>query len=278
MTAVVPPMTRTATDGARRTRGSDYADLMRHVKEAGLLDRRYAYYLIKMAVTGVLLVAGWAAFVILGDSWWTLLIAALLALVFTQIGFIGHDAGHRQIFRSRRANYLLGLVHGNFAVGLSYGWWVDKHIRHHAHPNQEGKDPDIAIGVLAFSADQARAKRGLVRFMARCQAYLFFPLLTLEAVNLHLASIRAWPCALRHRRWEAALLLAHSAGYLTCVFLVLSPGKAVVFILVQQGLFGLCLGVRSRPTTRACRSSTPTTRPTSCAARCSPPATCAAAG
>src|SRR3954451_7428461 len=243
MTAVVPPVTRPATDGARRTRGSDYADLMRHVKEAGLLDRRYAYYLIKMSVTGVLLVAGWAAFVLLGDSWWTLLIAALLALVFTQIGFIGHDAGHRQIFRSRRANYLVGLVHGNFAIGLSYGWWVEKHIRHHAHPNQEGKDPDIAIGALAFSVEQARAKRGLVRFMARHQRYVFFPLLTLEAVNLHLASIRAVVVrGVRHRWWEGVLLLAHVAGYLTVVFLVLSPVKAVVFILVQQGLFGLCLG------------------------------------
>src|SRR3954469_15894228 len=155
MTAVVPPVTRPATDGARRTRGSDYADLMRHVKEAGLLDRRYAYYLIKMTVTGVLLVAGWAAFVVLGDSWWTLLIAALLAVVFTQIGFIGHDAGHRQIFRSRRANYLVGLFHANLAIGLSYGWWIDKHNRHHANPNTEGADPDIAVTGLAFSHGQA---------------------------------------------------------------------------------------------------------------------------
>ena len=98
-------------------------------------------------------------FVALGDSWWQLLVAGFLAFVFTQLGFIGHDAGHRQIFRSRRANYLVGLLHGNLAIGLSYGWWVDKHNRHHAHPNHEGKDPDIAIGALAFTRPGERRSR-----------------------------------------------------------------------------------------------------------------------
>ena len=36
-------------------------------------------------------------------------------------------------------------------------------------------------------------------------------------------------------------------GYLAVVFLVLSPVKAVVFILVQQGLFGLYLGCSFAP-------------------------------
>lgn len=32
---------------------------------------------------------------------------------FTQIGFLGHDAGHRQVFTSHRANYVLGVLLGN---------------------------------------------------------------------------------------------------------------------------------------------------------------------
>jgi fatty acid desaturase len=225
-------------------RGSDYAELMRRIKDAGLLNRRHGYYSTKIAVTGVLLAAGWAGFILLGDSWWQLTIAAFLAFVFTQIGFIGHDAGHRQIFRSKRANYLVGLAHGNLAIGLSYGWWVDKHNRHHAHPNTEGKDPDIEIGALAFTAGQASGKRGVVtRFIARHQRYMFFPLLLLEGLQLHISSVRAMVRrGLRHRSWEAGLLALHAAGYLTTVFLVLSPVKAVVFIAVQQGLFGLYLG------------------------------------
>jgi fatty acid desaturase len=231
-----------------RSRGSDYADLLRQVQRAGLLGRRPGYYLTKIAVTAGLLVAGWAAFVAVGDSWWQLAVAAFLAFVFTQIGFIGHDAGHRQIFRSRRANYLLGLVHGNLAIGLSYGWWVDKHTRHHAHPNQEGKDPDIGDGVLAFTDRQANASRGLTRFIARHQRYLFIPLLMLEGVQLHVASFRALVGRrLRHRVWEALLLGLHAGGYLAAVVLVLPPAKAAAFIVVQQGLFGIYLGFSFAP-------------------------------
>ena len=84
--------------------------------------------------------------------------------------------------------------------------------------------------------------------MFRYQAYLFFPLLLGEAVNLHVASVRALTRrAARRRSWERALITVHAAGYLTAVFLVLSPVKAVVFIIVQQGLFGLYLGSSFAP-------------------------------
>jgi len=229
-------------------RGSDYAQLSRQVKQAGLLERRHGRYIWKIALTVTLLAAGWAAFVLVGDSWWQLAVAVFLAVMFTQVGFLGHDAGHRQISGSRRASYILGVLHGNLGIGLSYGWWVDKHRRHHAHPNTEGADPDITMKVLAFTATQARASRGLSRLMFRYQAYLFFPLLLGEAVSLHVASIRALATRRsRGRPVEAALLATHLAGYLTIVFLVLPPVKAIVFILVQQGLFGLYLGASFAP-------------------------------
>ncbi len=229
-------------------RGSEYAELSRQIKRAGLLERRPRYYAWKITVTAGLLIAGWAALAVIGDSWWQLAVAVFLAVMFTQAGFLGHDAGHRQVFRSRKGNYITGLLLGNLGIGLSYGWWVSKHNRHHAHPNQEGADPDIAIGVLAFSETQARAGRGLLRLAFRFQAFLFFPLLLLEGVSLHAASIRALVSrGPRHRAWEGGLLAIHVAGYFTVVFLVLSPVRAVAFILVQQGLLGLYLGASFAP-------------------------------
>jgi fatty acid desaturase len=229
-------------------RGSEYSELSRQIKEAGLLERRPGYYAGKITVTIGLLAAGWTAFALLGDSWWQLAVAVLLAVIFTQIGFLGHDAGHRQVFGTRRANYIAGILLGNLGIGLSYGWWVDKHNRHHAHPNTEDADPDIAIGAFAFSAAQARSAKPLARLVFRYQAYLFFPLLLLEAVNLHVASIRALTGrAARRRSWERVLIAIHAVGYLTVVFVVLSPVKAVVFIIVQQGLFGLYLGCSFAP-------------------------------
>jgi fatty acid desaturase len=229
-------------------RGSEYAALSRQIKEAGLLERRPGYYAWKVAVTIGLLAAGWAAFVVVGNSWWQLAVAVFLAVVFTQIGFLGHDAGHRQVFGTRRANYVAGILLGNLSIGLSYGWWVDKHNRHHAHPNTEGADPDIDVGALAFTAAQAQRSSGLARFVFRYQAYLFFPLLLLEGVNLHVASLRALARRTAgHRLWERALITVHGVGYLAVVFLVLSPVRAVVFIVVQQGLFGLYLGCSFAP-------------------------------
>jgi fatty acid desaturase len=175
-------------------------------------------------------------------------VAVYLAVMFTQIGFLGHDAGHRQILRSRKANYVIGVLHGNLGIGLSYGWWVSKHNRHHAHPNQPGADPDVTLSALAFTAEQAGTARGVGRLVFRYQAWLFFPMLLLEAVALHVSSIRAvasrrtW-----YRAWETWLLALHAVVYLTAVFIVLSPVKAVVFILVQQGLFGLYLGSSFAP-------------------------------
>jgi fatty acid desaturase len=238
----------TAGPPPRAGRWSEYTQLSRQIKEAGLLDRRHGYYAAKLILNLGLLVAGGVAFVLLGDSWWQLLTAAYLAVVFTQIAFVGHDAGHRQIFRSRRANDLVGLLNANLLVGISFGWWVAKHDRHHSNPNHEDLDPDIDIPALAFTAGQARDKRGLARLVARSQAFLFFPLLLLEAAQLHVASAKAIARGRgRANAVEALLLLVHVAGYLTALLLVLSPLQAAVFVLVQQGFFGLYLGCSFAP-------------------------------
>jgi fatty acid desaturase len=233
---------------APRGRWSEYTQLSRQIRQAGLLDRRRGWYAARIALNLALLAAGGAAFAVLGQSWWQLAVAAYLAVVFTQLAFVGHDAGHRQLFGSRRANNLAGLVHANLAVGISFGWWVPKHNAHHTNPNHEELDPDISITALAFTADQARARHGLVRLLARHQAWLFFPLLLLEAAHLHLASTKA----ILHGRGrantvEGLLLGAHLGGYLTALLVVLSPAQALVFLAVHQGLFGLYLGCAFAP-------------------------------
>ncbi|MEJ3742870.1 acyl-CoA desaturase [Actinomycetes bacterium KLBMP 9797] len=227
----------------RSRRGSDYADLLRRARQAGLLDRRLAHYFAKIVIGAVCMTAGWVVFALLGDSWWQLATAAALAVVFAQTGFLTHDAGHRQIFRSRRANDLVGLVAGNLAIGLVFGWWVDKHHRHHAHPNQEGLDPDIGGDNLAYTASQARDRGRLGRLIARHQGALFFPMLLLLAIDLRVSGVKALlRPGYRHRVPEAALFGVHIVAYLAAVLVVLSPVQALAFIAVHQGLLGLYLG------------------------------------
>ncbi len=235
-------------EAEHRRRGTDFAELTRRVKSAGLLNRRTGYYAAKMSVNAVLFAAGWVAVLLLGNSWLQLLVAAFLAVVFTQIAFLGHDAGHHQIFRSHRLNKLTGIIHGNFAIGLSFGWWISKHNKHHANPNDEDLDPDVAPGALVFVERHGVHRRGIASLLTRSQAYLFFPMLLLEGLNLHVASIRALlrPSG-KMKILEIGLFAVHIAGYVTLLLVTMSPLHALVFAAVQQGLFGLYMGCSFAP-------------------------------
>ncbi|MCE6993493.1 acyl-CoA desaturase [Saccharothrix sp. S26] len=231
-----------------QARGSDFAELSRLVKQQGLLDRRIGFYV--MFLVGVLAAFGLTgvSMVLIGDSWWQLVPAVVLGVVFTQIAFLGHDAGHRQVFADHKNNQVMGLLLGNLLIGVGYGWWMGKHTRHHANPNHEDEDPDVDIAVLAFSAEQAERKRGFFRWVVKHQAWLFFPLLLLEGFSLHVISTAA---AVRREvkgwRLELVLMGMHVVVYLTTVFLLMSPLKAVVFIAVHQGVFGVYMGISFAP-------------------------------
>lgn len=231
-----------------------FRDLALQVRAAGLLNRRPGYYKAKIGLTVATFAAGWAAFVVVGNSWATLGLAAFLGVAFTQLGFIGHDAGHQQVFGSRRANRLLGLFVGNLLIGLCYGWWVPKHNAHHAHPNEMGLDPDIGDGLVALAPAEADGmqRRNLAWLLARWQAPLFFPLMTLRSVGLHVSGIQH---LLRRRdraaALEALLVALHVAIFFSVVLLVLSPLKAVAFIAVEQAVFSFYLGCSFAPNHKA---------------------------
>ncbi|MBP0455890.1 fatty acid desaturase family protein [Streptomyces montanisoli] len=223
--------------------GSDFARLSARIKDAGLMRRRPVYYGMRIAVVVLVYAATWVGFTVVGDSWWTLAVAALLAVVFGQVALLAHDVAHRQVFRLARASVLTGRIIGNLGIGMGYGWWQDKHSRHHANPNHEELDPDVAPDILVWSRGQAERATGLPRLIGRSQAYLFFPLLLLEGFNLHVAGVRALADrAQKQRKIEGTLLIAHFVLYLTALFAVLPPGKAVAFLFVHQCLFGVYLG------------------------------------
>jgi fatty acid desaturase len=233
---------------AQEPAGSDFARLSRRVSAAGLMRRRPGYYLVRFLLVGVLAAGTAGAFVLLGDSPWQLLVAAGAALTYGQIALLAHDVAHRQVFRTRRPSAITGRVLGNLGVGMSYGWWMVKHTRHHANPNHEGLDPDVEPGALVWTGEQAvTAGSGRFgRFVHRHQAVLFFPILTLAGIDLRRNSVRGLlgpaGAAVPLRGLELGLLAVHAIGYLAALFLVLPPGLALVFLAVHQGLFGLYLG------------------------------------
>ncbi|QJW37194.1 fatty acid desaturase family protein [Cellulosimicrobium protaetiae] len=232
-----------ARPSANRTT-RDYSVLAKIVRESGLLRRRYAYYWTRLVLTVAALGAVWAGVVLVGDSWWQLALAAALALVLSQLAFLGHDSSHRQIFRSRAWNDWTARILANALVGLSHVWWTTKHDAHHAAPNQEGHDPDISPGVVAFTPAALASRRGWRAWLAHRQGWYFFPLLTLEGLHLHVASVRKvlGRGPVPHRGVEVPVLLARLALYLVALGVLLPPALALAFLAVQLAVFGVLLG------------------------------------
>jgi fatty acid desaturase len=235
-----PPVAREPVSG-------DFANLRRLVQAAGLLERSALRALPRIVTVTAMLALGITVLFLLRNSWWQLATAVFLACAVAQVGFLAHDAGHQQIFRNRRWNDRFGMLMANGVAGLSYGWWVDKHKRHHWHPNDVERDPDVGRNVLAWTTEQADQQRGVIRFIARNQALFFFPLLLLEALNLQVSSARAIPSRDKRRGIETVLLAAHAVGGVLLVVWLMSPLHALAFIGVQQGLLGLYLGVSFAP-------------------------------
>jgi fatty acid desaturase len=225
-----------------------YGQLTAQIREMGLLRSRPWSYAGHFALVFAALAAIVAAMVIWQDSWWLLLLAPAFGVVATQMGFLGHDVGHLQVTRNATRMRLLGLVDGNLMGGMSFGWWVAKHNAHHAHPNDLEGDPDVRAGVLIFDADQAVDRRGLAGWTTRHQAFLFFPFLLGEAVNLHVASARElFHSGLKQRAPEAVLMLTHYVLYVGLLILTLTLPQALLFVAIHKGVQGLYLGCSFAP-------------------------------
>jgi len=235
---------------ARDRQVSEYTDLARSVREAGLLERRLGYYWSWFAGLTVGLAGLAVLFVVMGPTWWQLGIAAALAVVLGQVMFLGHDAAHRQIFASGAWNDWASLIIANLYAGMSYGWWQHKHSRHHAKPNQVGADPDIEPGVIVFHTTEPRAPRTGVRsWLTQRQGWLFFPLLLLEGLNLHVSSVKTifGRGPVKRRPVEIAFITVRLGGYLALVFWLLPWGMAFAFLGVQLGIFGVYMGAVFAP-------------------------------
>lgn len=228
--------------------GRNFRELSALVKDAGLLDLRLGRYVLKIAFNTLLLVAGLAAFFLIGDSWWQIFVAVWMAFCGGQSAFLWHDAGHKAMFRNKTAATLVGRFHANLVNGMSYGWWVGHHNRHHSFPNHLENDPDIGRRTVIFDVSQYPSRRRAQKFVVRYQSVLFFVLLVLEGVKMHRTAIKALRQRIVRNPWiEGLLLFAHAAIFLGSVFTVLSPMRAIVFVLVQQAMLGVYFGMLFAP-------------------------------
>jgi len=225
-----------------------YIQVSQVARDSGLLERAPRFYALVGAAIATVLGGVIVVSLLIGDSWFQLLIAVALAIIFTQIAFLAHEAAHRVILTSGPANDRLALLLAGL-IGMSYTWWDSKHSRHHANPNRIGKDPDIDVDTISFVEEDAAQSRGLVRAITKHQGWLFFPLLTLEGLNLHMHSF-VHLCSREPVKWrwtQIGIIAFRFAALLVPVFMLMPLGMSLSFLGVQFAVFGVYMGASFAP-------------------------------
>jgi fatty acid desaturase len=221
---------------------SDYAALKRRVRAAGLLEKQPWYYALCISANLAMLGLVLLLLAVLHNPWLVALDAVALGLVSGQLGFQLHDAGHKQMFERNGLNNLVGYLTADLLLGMSFGWWVEKHNRHHANPNHVDFDPDINNLAIAYNQEQALERRGPLRWLAAYQAFAFFPLLFLLGVSMHASGVSFLLSGKAKRpRLEAALLIVHVAVYVGGLVLLLGPWLALMVIVLHKATGGFYL-------------------------------------
>ncbi len=226
-----------------------YSALLKSVRAAGLMRRRRTFYVTLFIVLLLALGAAGTGFVLLGRTWFQLLIAAVLGILFTQFAFLAHEAAHHQIFASGRVNDWSARIMGPLLVGMSYAMWVKKHTAHHQNPNTKGKDPDIHTGVIAFHEEGAATKHGVAAVFTRHQGTLLFPVILFLGFSLVLDSLKTLlgRRGVRYRYVEIGLLVLRFGALLTVLLMMLPWDMALAFVGVQMAVFGFYMGASFAP-------------------------------
>ena len=237
---------------------SNYTELLARVKDAGLLAKKPSFYIVRLAIISVASVALWSAGALLAASQIpepaviaiAFAIAGGLGVLGAQYGFIAHEAAHRQVFHNNKLNDWAGLLLSNLFAGLSYGFWMRKHNKHHQKPNQIGQDPDIAIRVLSFTVESRDEKRGLERWVSNRQGYLFPFLLFLTGFDLLLDSFAALGRKERPigtRLLEFALMTVRQTAPYVILGLMFGWLWAIALWMFMMMIFGFFMGAAFAP-------------------------------
>ena len=166
------------------------ASLRKQLKEANLLDRPTSKSWTKVIVLFIIVFGLYSAHIYLPLKFGLMLIP-ITALFSTTLAMTGHEGVHSAACNSRFGNILMAAVVFPLFTGMSMEFWRDKHnVKHHAHPNVHGKDPDIHNWPLAFSSEDHAKSGSTVQFFQRhLQGWFFWPLTMVTAHSMRIQGL-----------------------------------------------------------------------------------------
>lgn len=218
-----------------------YGQMRQELNALGVFNRDYIYYtLLFVFVFGGFFASAYFLYAI--NSVPLLIMVALAFSFFTvQMAGILHDAGHRTIFKSNKMNDVVGYICG-FFLAMGYSSWKVKHNKHHAHPNQEDEDPDVAIPLFSFTHDKYSKLKGWEGFVKRYQKYLYYPLGSFVGFSVRAGALRHFVTNFNRKSVvEAVLLVVALFTWFALPFLIFDIGKALLILAVVSFAHGFYL-------------------------------------
>jgi delta8-fatty-acid desaturase len=173
-----------------------YKELDERLRADGLYECNYLAY---AAEVGRYTLLGGLAYYFLQKGWYNLS-AVFLGMMWHQLVFTVHDAGHMGITHNFHIDSCIGIFIADFLGGLSCCWWKRNHNVHHIVTNSAEHDPDIqhmpffAISHRFFSSlrstyyDRVMAYDAVANFMLKYQHFLYYPILCFGRFNLYVLS------------------------------------------------------------------------------------------
>ena len=178
-----------------------------------MLDRRYGYYLGRIALSFAFVAAAVAlAFVVPGSA--GLCSSRWRSASASPRSRWSGTTGHHAVFKRARPNWALGQLAFTPTLGLSFWYWRNRHNQHHTETNDEADDPDLTGGGL-FTLSEREAATRRAGAAGSCVARRTCSGQPSPSLSI-LIRIEGWAFAIKklrggRRRVELALLVLHHA-------------------------------------------------------------------
>lgn len=226
----------------------EFRELKKSLEARGLFLKTRGFYFwlsflyISAFLASIAFIAGYQ------NSYWQIANVFLFSFAFVQLGFIGHDMAHHQVFSSRRVHTLVSRLLWGLVLGARHDWWASKHNRHHASPNQLCKDPDIELPFV-FSPEQSENRGVIFRSFMPYQHIYFFPLLLLSHVSIIRGTVNHFLSKDKDRNAFAdiGLQVLHYALLYFAIFYSLGFLYGVLFVASYSLIVGAYLGLTFAP-------------------------------
>lgn len=226
-----------------------FIQLREKISAEGLLAKSPAYYFIKTLLLIGLFSLSLFLLISLKNFYFQILNLLFMVISLVQLGLIGHDIAHHQVFTSPKFYAIIGGFCWNFILGVSMSYWNHKHNAHHSFPNKLGADPDLGIPFV-FSETQLITRPILKKFH-KYQKLYFLPSLLLPYLSHSIFGIFYLIRNIKRGRMtsyiELCLLFLHHTIFIYLFFYVFPAWQALFFSISFYLLIGLYMGIVFAP-------------------------------